>query len=110
MGERLTADKVVALIGLLRTVEMCERAVVEYAQAELSGTPHDIEHRELLAVALQRFRGIVATHNGLKSEPSPEMIKAGVGAFYECDVRVDDAQSIVETIWHAMAAAKEDAC
>jgi len=31
------------------------------------------------------------------------MIKAGVSAFYECDIRVDDAESIVETIWHAMA-------
>jgi len=46
-------------IQAIQKIESCRNAIRQYAEAGLSGTEHDIEHREMLAKALDDFRRAV---------------------------------------------------
>ena len=43
------------LFCLIETVERCDKAIKQYAEAGISHTVHDVEHREMRRVAISRL-------------------------------------------------------
>jgi hypothetical protein len=52
----LTVEKLLKLIWVIETIESCNRAIAQYAEMGISGTPHDLEHRQMLADAKLRLK------------------------------------------------------
>lgn len=52
----LTVEKLLKLIWVVETIESCNRAIAQYAEMGISGTPHDLEHRQMLADAKLRLK------------------------------------------------------
>jgi hypothetical protein len=38
------------------TIKSCKRAIIQYEELGISGTPHDLEHRAMLADAQQLLK------------------------------------------------------
>lgn len=51
----MTAERAMHLISAIRTLELCDRAIAEYEAAGISGTVHDLEHREMRTEAWKRL-------------------------------------------------------
>jgi hypothetical protein len=44
------------LLRAVQMIELCDRAIAQYAEMGISGTPHDLEHQEMRAAAVRRMR------------------------------------------------------
>ncbi len=43
-------------LKMLQEIGLCDRAIKQYEELGISGTPHDLEHREMRRVAVERLR------------------------------------------------------
>jgi hypothetical protein len=54
-GEMTATERAALLIQTIRTLLACDNAIAEYEAAGISGTLHDLEHREMRAKAAKTF-------------------------------------------------------
>jgi hypothetical protein len=52
----IMVEKLRKLIWAVETIELCNRAIAQYTEMGISGTPHDLEHRQMLADAKLRLK------------------------------------------------------
>lgn len=60
MSESLDLAAATELVKVLSTIESCDKAISQYAEMGISGTLHDIEHREMRRTAERRMRELQA--------------------------------------------------
>jgi hypothetical protein len=60
MNESLDLATAIELVTVLSTIESCNKAISQYAEMGISGTPHDVEHREMRRAAEKRMRELQA--------------------------------------------------
>jgi hypothetical protein len=51
----ITVAEAMELLRIVQEIDLCDRTIAQYAEAGISGTPHDVEHRRMREDAMKRF-------------------------------------------------------